>query len=61
MLSMFRDTSSTKIESIGRTVTHLFDGHKDARMARFLPQLGLTSFDFEFPEFSGYVPGATGR
>ncbi|MDB5320331.1 MAG: hypothetical protein JWN40_1962 [Phycisphaerales bacterium] len=33
--SMFRDTSSTKIESIDRTVTDLFDGHKDGRMARF--------------------------
>jgi hypothetical protein len=31
----FRDTSSTKIESIDRTLTDLFDGHKDKRMARF--------------------------
>jgi len=61
MLSMFRDTSSTKIESVGPAVTHLFGGHKDSRMARFLPQLWLTSFDFEFPEFSGDVPGTSGR
>ena len=33
--SKFRDTSTTKIESIDRTVTDLFDGHKDGRMARF--------------------------
>jgi integrase len=33
--SMFRDTSSTRIESIDRSLTDLFDGHKDQRMARF--------------------------
>jgi hypothetical protein len=32
---MFRDTSSTRIESIDRSLTDLFDGHKDQRMARF--------------------------
>ena len=32
--SNFRDTSSTKIESINRTLTDMFDGHKDQRMAR---------------------------
>lgn len=33
--SMFRDTSSTHIESIDRSLTDLFDAHKDQRMARF--------------------------
>jgi integrase len=33
--SNLRDTSSTRIESIDRSLTDLFDGHKDARMARF--------------------------
>lgn len=33
--SMFRDTSSTRIEGIDRTLTDLFDGHKERRMARF--------------------------
>ena len=31
--SNFRDTSSTLIEGIDRSVTDIFDGHKDARMA----------------------------
>lgn len=31
--SMFRDTSSTKVESLDRRMTDLFDGHKDRRMA----------------------------
>jgi hypothetical protein len=33
--SMFRDTSSTLIEGIDKTLTDTFDGHKDARMARY--------------------------
>ena len=33
--SNFRDTSSTKIESVDRSLTDIFDGHKDGRMARF--------------------------
>jgi hypothetical protein len=33
--SMFRDTSSTLIEGIDKTLTDTFDGHKDGRMARF--------------------------
>lgn len=32
--SHFRDTSSTKIESINRNLTDVFDAHKDQRMAR---------------------------
>jgi hypothetical protein len=33
--SNLRDTSSTKVESIDRSLTDLFDGHKDGRMARY--------------------------
>ena len=33
--SNFRDTSSTKIESIDPTLTDVFDGHADTRMAKF--------------------------
>ena len=33
--SNFRDTSTTKIESIDRNLSDLFDAHKDQRMARF--------------------------
>jgi integrase len=43
--SMFRDTSSTKIESIDRTLTDLFDGHKDARMARFYVDGDMVDYD----------------
>ena len=43
--SMFRDTSSTKIESIDRTLTDLFDGHKDARMARFYVDGNMVDYD----------------
>jgi len=32
--SNFRDTSSTKVESINRALTDVFDAHKDRRMAR---------------------------
>jgi integrase len=43
--SKFRDTSSTQIESIDRTVTDLFDGHKDARMARFYVDGEMVDYD----------------
>lgn len=33
--SMFRDTSSTRIESMDPNLTDRFEGHKDGRMARF--------------------------
>lgn len=46
--SMFRDTSSTRIESIDRSVTDLFDGHKDQRMARFYVDGGRVDHDHLF-------------
>ncbi len=43
--SNFRDTSSTRVESFDRTLTDLFDGHKDTRMAARYIDGGKVDYD----------------
>ena len=45
-----RDTSSTKVESIDRSLTDLFDGHKDGRMARFYVDGSKIDYDQMFSQ-----------
>jgi hypothetical protein len=55
--SNLRDTSSTKIESIDRSLTDLFDGHKDSRMARFYVDGSKIDYDQMFARLDGAIEG----
>ncbi len=53
--SNFRDTSSTKIESIDHSLTDIFDGHADSRMARFYLDHGKLDKDARWAKLDAAI------